>query len=365
MNRALIAFVLTLAMLVAACGRTPSAASPSASALPPLSGAYRALTGEVDEFHPDGTFLSLGVRGAFTVDGTSVVIRVGDQSIPATRTSADTVAFHRPGRPDAVFYRVGSAAAQTAAAHSATPTATTKPAPDRATPLDRYTAITDPETLRVIALAFSAAPVSDDQKLSLLPAGKTTSDAFARRALLAQELPGLNARIEGQRGQRYYRIAPSTVLPDRPGYRQTPQILEWRVISERPPGVSLTGAYDFTQKGFPINCLQASRVTNMTQIDTGSNTAWPGTAVAFQGAAGSLCLLPVPDEAVAKTIEAFRATRPPHDAFLNANATLYFFVVDADGDRIINSVLTHVDLSLLDPADHTNATVLARLAFDP
>lgn len=101
-----------VAIVLAGCGKS----APSAAAnLPPLQGTYRANNNETLTFNGGGVLGTAG-RGTFTVDGNRVVLSMGGATIPGERASADTLTFHPAGRPDAVFYRLGSSAAQSAEA---------------------------------------------------------------------------------------------------------------------------------------------------------------------------------------------------------------------------------------------------------
>jgi hypothetical protein len=117
MNRTLTVLVLAFVLLASACGRQQQGhATSSSSALTALQGVYRPNNGETLTFNAGGGVLGTAGHGTFTADGTKVVLSMGRTMMPGERTSADSITLHPPNRPDAVFYRLGSAAAQTAQA---------------------------------------------------------------------------------------------------------------------------------------------------------------------------------------------------------------------------------------------------------
>ena len=226
----------------------------------------------------------------------------------------------------------GASAAQPAAPRSATPP--TKPSPDRSTPLDRYTPLTDKEQLHIVVLAFATPRPSDDQLFVLVPDAARISDAFAQREALATHRADIDARLDAARRQRYYRFDAMATSPAavRPGALRW----DWTTVQ--------LGAYDFASKAFPLRCFQTSSLADeATPTDSGLD------AVHFAMDPNARCSLPVPDETLARTIESARSSAPL--STLKVRAALYFFVSDArvSFPNIVNATLTHVELSLIDP----------------
>lgn len=348
-RRLLVVFVLVCLMgvVLGGCGKSGPAA---ANGLPPLQGTYRADNGETLTFNVAGGVLGTAGRGTFTVDGDRVALSMGGTNIPGERTSADVLTFHPPGRSDATFYRLGSAAAQTAQAapHRVAPTAPPKPTPDRSTPLDHYAPVADVRTMRTLQMAFDPVPANDDAKLALVPEAQGVADAFARRELATKALPAVNAELDAARTNRYYRVGVDTYHPaGSPTASGLPA--QWWLGSTDGGPIAL-GPYDFTAKAFPMPCVATSTVYT------------PAGNVAFhpvgEGKASG-CALPVSDDAVARRIESARAS----GGRFQVKAVLYFFVVEGGGNRL-NAVLTLAEMTLLDPSDRTNAGELARVAFD-
>lgn len=239
-------------------------------------------------------------------------------------------------------------APQTPAASAARASAaSTKPVPDPAQPLDRYTLVSDASTLRSIAYAFAAPAPNDEQLLTLLPP-PTSADAFARHDYLVQHRGELDARLDGARAQRYYRV--DVVGIAHPGAAKGAIAWDWS-------GVQL-GGYDFDTHAFPMPCLQTSSLKDEPPTPTAS-----ADVVHFAlPASGQRCALPVSDVSQAKAAEAARAAA--HLSTLPLKASLFFFVTGsrASFPNVIDAVLTHVDVVLLDPKD--TASELARSSSD-
>lgn len=340
--------VCFMGLVLGGCGK--SAPAPTTAGLPPLQGPYRADNNETLTFNVGGGVLGTAGRGTFTVDDNRVVLSMGGTTIPGERTDSDTLVFHPAGRPTATFYRLGSAAAQTAQAapRRVAPVAPTKPVPDRTTPLDRYVAVADAHTLRVLELAFDGTPPTDDAKLALVPEAQNLTDAFARRDLATKALPAVNAELEAAKANPYRRIDVDTYSP--PGNPTDPGLpAQWWLESANGGPITL-GPFDFTTKAFPMPCATSTAVYT------------PAGTIAFhpsQTGKSGPCALPVSDDATARRIEAARAT----GARFHVKASLFFFVVDSGGSQV-NATLTHVELMLFDPADPHHAAELVRVSFD-
>ncbi len=332
---------LTLLALFTAPGcsssTTPAASTASAAtALPPLQGSYRAPTGDIFSVSGPGTFRSTGASGTFTVLGDRVdLVREDGQPIKATRPDADRLVLYSPdGKKTLTFYRAGSAAAQSPEAlarPSAGPAQPDVPKPDPNVPLDRYTPITDAEMLRGVTVAFSQDPFGEKAIAALLPQSPSTDDAFARRERVAREGAPVIERLKRYRENRYYRLSASNVPVDMP---RTPADFQRkpRFVWEPSSGVRLN-PYDFERKGFPMACLAQGRVT-----------VYPMPVLSFVVGTpqSERCFLPVPDEAVARRIEAKRA----NGADFAVQAELYWHAGEPKGP-VLQANLTHVELTLL------------------
>lgn len=337
---------LTLLVLLAATGcsssTSPTPAVPSApgsastTALPPLQGSYRAPTGDIFTVSGPGTFRSTGASGTFTVSGDRVnLVRDDGQSIKATRPDADRLVLYSPdGKRTLTFYRAGSAAAQTPEAltrPSAGPVQPAVPKPDSSVPLDRYVPITDADMLREVTVAFSQDPFGEKAVSTLLPQGPSTDDAFARRERVQREGAPVIERLKRYRENRYYRLTASNVPVDMPrtaaDFQRKP-----RFVWEPSSGVRLE-PYDFERKGFAMRCLAEGRVS-----------AYPMPVLGFVASTpqSERCFLPVPDEAVARRIEAKRAI----GALFAVQAELYWHAMELKGP-VLQANLTHVELTLL------------------
>ncbi len=339
--------------LLACAGCSPSAPSvppTAASALPPLQGSYRAPTGAILTITGPGTYRSTGGSGAFTVSGDRVdLVREDGKPIRGHRPDADRLVLTAAdgGTATVTFYRAGSAAAQTPEALTRPETAPAQPpapTPDPTVPLDRYVAITDPDALREIAAAFSQDPFGEKNVAALLPEGPSTDDAFARRERVEREGAPVVERLKGYRANRYYRLSASTVPVDMPrtaaDFQRQPRFV-WAASS----GVRLE-PYDFERKGFPMSCLH-----------TGTVSVYPMPVLDFVAGAPrpKECFLPVPDEALARRIEAKRAAG---DGTFAVQAELYWHAVEPKGS-VLQANLTHAEIKLLSSPALDGSNVLA------
>lgn len=334
---------LTLVLLTATgcSSSTPppapsGAASVSTTALPPLQGSYRAPTGEIFTVSGPGTYRSTGGAGTFTVSGDTVaLVRDDGQAIKGSRPDADRLVLtSRDDKQTLTFFRAGSAAAQTPEAltrPSAGPVQPAVPKPDSSVPLDRYVPITDADMLREVTVAFSQDPFGEKAVSALLPQGPSTDDAFARRERVQREGAPVIERLKRYRENRYYRLTASNVPVDMPrtaaDFQRKP-----RFVWEPASGVRLE-PYDFERKGFAMRCLADGRVS-----------AYPMPVLGFVASTpqSERCFLPVPDEAVARRIEAKRAI----GALFAVQAELYWHAVELKGP-VLQANLTHVELTLL------------------
>lgn len=334
---------LTLVLLTATgcSSSTPppapsGAASASTTELPPLQGSYRAPTGEIFTVSGPGTYRSTGGAGTFTVSGDTVaLVRDDGQAIKGSRPDADRlVLYSSDGKKTLTFYRAGSAAAQTPEAltkPSAEPVQPAVPKPDSNVPLDRYVPITDADMLREVTVAFSQDPFGEKAVASLLPQGPSTGDAFARRERVAREGAPVIERLKRYRENRYYRITASNVPVEMPrtaaDFQRKP-----RFVWEPSSGVRLE-PYDFERKGFAMRCLAQGRAS-----------VYPMPVLSFVVGRpqSERCFLPVPDEAVARRIEAKRA----NGADFAVQAELYWHAGEPKGP-VLQANLTHVELTLL------------------
>jgi hypothetical protein len=318
-----------------------------------LQGSYRAPTGDILTITGPGTFRSTGGVGTFTVSGDRVdLVRDDGKPIQGHRPDADRLVLTTPGSTASMtFYRAGSAAAQTPEALTRPATGTAQPpapAPDPSVPLERYTAITDPDALREIAAAFSREPFGEKTIAALLPDGSATADAFARRERVEREGAAVIERLKNYRANRYYRITVSNVPVDMPrtaaDFHRQPRFV-WATSS----GIRLE-PYDFDRKGFPMACLH-----------TGTVSVYPMPVLDLVAASPrpKECFLPIPDEAAARRIEAKRAAG---DGSFAAQADLYWHAVEPKGS-VLQANLTHVELKLLSSQALDGSNVLATFSI--
>jgi hypothetical protein len=342
-----------LVCFVSACGgKAPVDGSP-------LHGLYRSAGGLGFIFNADGTFdTTEHGSGRYTQNGALVVLAVAGHAVNAERLSADELLFPaQDGMPEGHFYRVGSAAADAAGA-SAPPQpskataapSTPEPLPvDRSKPLDEYTVLdpSDPAAARYLVAAFGSTALTDDQKLSYLSVeGSRTSDVFARKELAAKEMPGIEARLASTREHRYLRVEATDPVYQQRVPKATRGLAFWQ------PPVPGFGHYDLEKKGFPVGCMDDSSI------------AFQGTNVWFHPTlvtAGKPCFLSVPDEAVARALEAEigRGVVPM--------TVSLFFAVDGPATRIgphaLRATLLHVRLRAY-PSSLINEATQPVASFD-
>jgi hypothetical protein len=326
-----------LVCFVSACGgKAPMDGSP-------LRGLYRSAGGLGIIFNADGTFdTTERLSGRYTQDGTHVVLTVAGHTVNAEWLSADDLLMPaQDGMPEGHFYRAGSEAAAVAARASLPPqpskattapsSSTPEPPPvDRSKPLDQYTVLdpSDPAAARYLVAAFGSTALTDDQKLSFLSVeGSRTSDVFARKELAAKEMPGIEARLASTREHRYLRVEATDPVYQQRVPKATRGLAFWQ------PPVPGFGHYDLEKKGFPVGCMDDSSI------------AFQGTNVWFHPTlldSGKPCFLSVPDEAVARALEAEigRGVVPM--------SVSLFFAVDGPATRIgpqaLRATLVHVRL---------------------
>ena len=110
------------------------------------------------------------------------------------------------------------------------------------------------------------------------------------------------------------------------------------------------GPYDLDKKGFPVPCLNHGGLASFVG---GANGTFP-----FGGPEQG-CLLPVPEEATARTLEAARVKA---GAFY-LRADVYAFVVGANAGAV-ELVPVRLVVSVLDPADPGHRSVLGTAAVE-
>ncbi len=334
------------------CGSSSSPPAPPAAT--PLLGAYREPVGGVIEFLPDGRYTTSGaVGGRFSVDGNRITLNTNaGKVVIGKRINADVVQFDDAKGPFK-FYRVGSAAAQTAEATTPPPPAPEPeapklPQPDRSVPLSSYVLLENPDDIALLPAAFAETPLGDEEKLALLYR-EAPADAFARKDWIAQRLPAVNARLTELAKSRYIRVRASTVPAENyahadPGYALVllPSYGSGRVSLE---------PYNLDKRSFGIPCLKQLSL----MLPDARGALHYGLTDLNRG-----CALPVPDEATARTIEAARVKTP---GFL-LRAEVYAFVIGPSVGSGTDVVPIRFDVSLLDPADPSNRTVLTTVPVE-
>lgn len=344
--RAAAAVLWALAVFtVGGCGKAQEPAGNSAVDAAPLVGAYRAPDGAVVEFLADGRFRTSGATaGRFTVDGNRVALAFNNgKARTGERLGPDVVRLDAEG-VSVKFYRLGSAAAQTREATQAPPPAEpSKPAPDRSMPLTQYTPVAESDALPWLAAAFSKRPLTEDEKFLLLPGSEGVADAFARKDLVDRQLPALDARLESLKKSRYVRLTATTVPSNGAAADANEAGAVW-LVNGASSGRVVLGPYDLDKKGFPVPCLNRG---GLASFRGGANATFPFNAPE-RG-----CLLPVPDEAAARVLE---AARVKFGGFY-LRADVYALVAGAN-DGSVELVPVHLVVSALDPADSGHRSVL-------
>ena len=192
--------------------------------------------------------------------------------------------------------------------------------PDASVPIEHYQPLDQAEALDRFTLAYAAPAPSDEQILSaLVPGYAKETDAFKRKDL-ATGLPAIKQQLEELRNQHYFSVPISGPSGDLRGASN----------------ISTIGPYDLSKRAFPIPPF------HQTCFDDVIGANIRVTAVRVP------CWLPVPDEAVARRIEAARAGAP--QTFLEGR--LYFAVTRSAplGSSILVEVLhAHVFVSGLAP----------------
>jgi len=342
-------FTALLAALTA-CGSHQE--PPVQSTATPLLGAYRAPDGAVVEFLADGRFRTSGATaGRFTVEGNRVVLDFNTgKARTGERLGPDVVRLDAEGM-SVRFYRLGSAAAQTPEATPAPPPPPepAKPVPDRSVPLTQYTPLAEPDALPWLAAAFSERPLTEDEKLLLLPGGEGVADAFARKDLVDRQLPALDARLEALKKSRYVRFTATTVPSNGAAADANGAGAIW-LVNGASGGRVVLEPYDLERKGFPVPCLNRG---GLASFRGGANATFPFDAPE-RG-----CLLPVADEAAARVLE---AARVKFGGFY-LRADVYAFVAGAN-DGSVELVPVRLVVSVLDPADPGHRTVLGTASVE-
>lgn len=340
-----------LLAVLTACGNDQEASS-SQNAAQPLLGAYRAPDGAVVEFMADGRFRTSGATaGRFTVEGNRVALDFHNgKARTGERLGPDVVRLDAEGM-SVKFYRLGSAAAQTPEATQAPPPPPepSKPAPDRSVPLSEYVPLTGPDALPWLAAAFAERPLTDDEKLMLLPAADSVADAFARKDLANRELPALTARLASLKKSRYVRFTATTAPSNGAAADGNGAGAVWLVGGTSGGRVAL-GPFDLDKKGFPVPCLNRG---SLASFRGGANALFP-----FDGPERG-CLLPVADEANARTLE---TARVKFGGFY-LRAEIYGFVVGSTGGSV-EFTPVRMQVSVLDPADAGRRAVLGTAAVE-
>jgi len=345
--RAAAAVLWALAVLtVGGCGKAQEPNGSSAVDAAPLLGAYRAPDGAVVEFLADGRFRTSGATGGrFTVEGNRVALDFNNgKARTGERLGPDVVRLDAEGM-SVKFYRLGSAAAQTPEATQAPPPPPepSKPAPDRSVPLSDYVPLTEPDALPWLAAAFSERPLTDDEKLMLVPGTDAVADAFARKNLVDRELPALTARLASLKKSRYVRFTATTAPSNGAAADGNGAGAVW-LVGGTSGGRVVLGPYDLDKKGFPVPCLNRG---SLASFRGGASALFP-----FEGPERG-CLLPVPDEAVARALE---AARVKFGGFY-LRADVYAFVAGANAGSLA-LVPVRLVVSVLDPADAGRRAVL-------
>lgn len=287
-------------------------------------------------FGVGGEVLTTAGRGRFVVDGNDVVIQIGNDSIPGKRTSADIITFHPQNRPEVVYYRLGSVAAQSSSAQGRRPTPIEHPKPDPTMPINRYTLLSSvPQALDAIAVAFTDPPVSDDEKFARLGgAGAKEQDAFKRKDLMAAAMPGINALLDETRRQRYYAVPFDSTVSNLDSTAPHPGVLA------PPMRFAYDVHYDPARKGFDGLCVGGI-------LDKLGDPFGPLAHMSI-GETYQPCFTPVPDESLARKVEAARARiAATHEEFA-ISGTVYVFVTGASGGCCSKATVVRAHMAFLE-----------------
>lgn len=295
MKTLLRAFALSLVLIGTACHKTE---------LPSIDGMYVMPDGQIAQLK-EGRFTGTMVgRGTYHVEQTHVVLRLDEgPRLEGERLDADhfqitsrdgqsikAVDLFRDGTPGAedgkrrLAARLGHPIesdaerdAKAAAVKSAVESSAFSP--DPSVPVERYQPLDRADALDRFTLAHAAPAPTDEQILNtLVPGYAKETDAFKKKDLAAA-LPTIREQLEATRNQHYF----SVPITDHP--------LDMRGASNG----STIGPYDLSKKAFPIPPFHQTCFDDII----GSNIRVTTVRVA--------CWLPVPDETVARRIEAARA----------------------------------------------------------
>jgi len=248
------------------------------------------------------------------------------------------------GKLESRLFRVGSRAAEATAAPPTPLAKNTRSRPekadpevDRNVPLDAYVSLNlaDRSVGALLVMAFRDPPAGDEVRWAALSGNAgSTSDVFARKELMAKELPAIDARLATARSQRYVRVeaGESVFLQRLPVRAQL--FAGWNPLS------SSLGHYDIARKGFPMACIEDGSVSAADMV------------IAFHpepGVPTRQCLLSVGDEVTAKALE----TEVSRIGILPMSATFYIVLdgtVPLLGERALAARLAHLQLRVF-PAD--------------
>lgn len=314
--------------------------------LPLLEGTFVFPDGQ-EALFKDGTFVANALIGTgdYSVQGDHVVLHLRNgKRLEGERVDAEHIRFTQTdGKniPPFDLYRAGSPRAdegkralaartghivQTDAEHDAQ-VAKQQAAvdasaftPDPAVPMSQYTPIETHAELEPVIAAFTTTSLTDEQLLgAMVPGYINETDAFKRHDIATRELPGLREKVAQAGKQHYYSFR---VVPDPVDYT-------------RPFVAVLLSDYSFDHKAFGLW--------------TGNTGCFPQIEETFFQVEKALfaCELPVPDEALARRIEALRIKAGD----TRVEGRIYAAITRASPRSRPGVVITHAHLVLTSPVD--------------
>jgi hypothetical protein len=244
------------------------------------------------------------------------------------------------------------------------------PQVDRSVPLDRY-AVIDTHSAQLLEIALHKPSLSDDVVMSLMSPETQTEDVFRRRDAMARELPAIKDKIKAILQHVLYYKVDATTFTDPAGIPIDKTRAAWGIQSVW-FGILPVGPYNFEERAFEIRPLELVAPVDLYD-GKGSGISLSPTgkldicgfreALGTSPVKGKPILLKVDDEIMARKLESLRA---PRRGF-RCNTTLYFLVAASDqcmASGELNVVLSHVDLTVLDPSDREHAIDIASFSID-
>lgn len=352
MGRRMVSVLLGLGIAVfglSGCGKQQAAES-TASASPPvaarsmpadvsLQGQYVDGLGQGLFFTPDGGVGVIGSRNNGRYVGQGQTFRVEISGMPPAMgyvfsPNKISISYLNDPRGTQYLFREGSdLAAQARAEANHTPVERKAPDFDRSVPLDRYVDLAPDGTTEGVTYLYVALhepPLTDEERFRLLSPYRDEPDAFKRRDHMKSDLPGIDAKLAGLKGRRYFKLHVDAAEWGRSGRPNPENGFAWMQYAGG-LGLGSASAYDMSKRGFPMPCM--------------ANLNPSGLLFGREETYHNWCVLVVDNESTARTLESQRASS---SLGLPAKTVdLYFHAVrdlDDGGNRKVSAVLTHARL---------------------